>query len=619
MSTRKKRDNVLNDDIDPALIKKKFWSFFKATSNSCRIPETVCYGARFRSKSYDIANLFNKYFSDQFSSPSKYEIDVNFDNDPLLDHSFHELDVFDLLRKMNANKAAGPDGIQSKIMKFCAKGLAKPLTIIFNKCFLSGALPKKWKLANVVPVFKKGDKASVTNYRPISLTCLPMKIFEYLIRDLILNKCEHLIRDTQHGFRNNKSCITQMLPFVDKLATALNNHSRVDVIYFDFAKAFDSVNHDLILHKLKHKFGIDGLLLQLIKDYLRDRMQKVTIDGSFSDILRVHSGVPQGSVIGPLLFVLFIDDINDCISEGTELALYADDTKIWREIRCDNDQVILQDDVNRLSEWSVANKMTFHSEKCKVLPVTNKCLNHVLPFHDHIYELNGNLLDYVQNEKDLGVVTNRQLTWNLHCEMLVIKANKQFGMLRRTCYFMADKKQRCILYISLIRSIFEHCCQIWAPQDNKSLDAIIALQKRGVKWILKEQHMSYSDQIFLIKQKNLDILPVENKFLFSDLVLFYKIINKLVNIDLPNYVIRIEPYMIKQVTRDTNESAKSIDKLKYKCCIAPKVDSFKKSYFYRTVVQWNLLPLNVRTIENIDKFEIDLKEHIWLILGLKPD
>ena len=152
-----------------------------------------------------------------------------------------------------------------------------------------------------------------------------------------------------------------MLPFVDKLATALNNHSRVDVIYFDFAKAFNSVNHDLILHKLKHKFGIDGLLLQLIKDYLRDRMQKVTIDGSFSDILRVHSGVPQGSVIGPLLFVLFIDDINDCISEGTELALYADDTKIWREIICDNDQVILQNDVHRLSEWSVANKMNFHS------------------------------------------------------------------------------------------------------------------------------------------------------------------------------------------------------------------------------------------------------------------
>ena len=139
----------------------------------------------------------------------------------------------------------------------------------------------------------------------------------------------------------------------------------------------------------------------------------------------------------------------------------------------------------------------------------------MLPFYDHIYEFNGNLLDYVENEKDLGVVTNRQLTWNVHCEMLVKKA-KQFGMLRRTCYFMSDKKQRCALYISLIRSIFEHCCQIWAPQDNKSVDAISALQKRAVKWILKEQHMNYSDDIFLIKQRNLDLLPVKNKFLFSD-------------------------------------------------------------------------------------------------------
>ena len=348
-------------------------------------------------------------------------------------------------------------------------------------------------------------------------------------------------------------------------------------------------------------------------------MQKVPINGSSSDTLKVHSGVPQGSVIGPLLFVLFIDDINDCISEGTELALYADDTKIWREIKCDTDQVVLQNDVNRLSEWSVANKMNFHSDKCKVLPITNKCLNHVLPFYDHIYELNGLLLEYVQTEKDLGVVTNRQLTWNSHCEMLVLKANKQFGMLRRTCYFMADKKQRCVLYITLIRSIFEHCCQIWAPQDKKSLDAITALQKRAVKWILKEQHMSYTDETFLIKQKNLDVLPVKNKFLFSDLVLFYKITNKLVNINLPNYVIKVEPHMIEQVTRDNESSAKGIDNFKYKCCIKPRVNSFKHSYFYRTVTQWNLLPLKLRTLESIDTFESELKEHMWLILGLKAD
>ena len=131
--------------------------------------------------------------------------------------------------------------------------------------------------------------------------------------------------------------------------------------------------------------------------------------------------------------------------------------------------------------------------------------------------------------------------------------------------------------------------------------------------------MSYSDKIFLIKQKNLDVLPVRNKFLFSDLVLFYKITNKLVNINLPNYVTRIEPHMIKQVTRENKDSANGIDKFRYKCCIAPKVNSFKKSYFYRTVIQWNLLPLNIRTLEPIKNFEAGLKEHMWLILGLDPD
>ena len=520
---------------------------------------------------------------------------------------------------MNANKAAGPDGIQSKIMKFCAKGLAKPLTIIFNRCFDSGILPKKWKLANVVPVFKKGDKSSVTNYRPISLTCLPMKIFEYCIRDLLLTKCEHLIKDTQHGFRKNKSCLTQLLPYVDKLATALNNNSRVDVVYFDFAKAFDCVNHDLILQKLQHKFGIDGRLLKFIKEYLQGRMQQVSINGKLSDPLSVLSGVPQGSIIGPLLFVLFIDDINDCISEGPELAMYADDTKIWREIKCDADQIILQNDIKELEKWSIANKMFFHPDKCKVLPVTNKSLVYVLPFYEFIYELNGKLLDYTDNEKDLGVVINRRLSWNTNCTSLIVKANKQFGFLKRTCYFVVDTNQRLALYLSLIRSIFEHCCQVWAPYDNKSLNDLNLLQKRAVKWILKEQHKSYADDVFLLKQKELDLLPMKLKFVYSDLVLFYKITNKLVSIELPNYVTRIEPHHILQITRASKPSAEGIDSVKFKCNVTPSVDCFRKSYFCRTVSQWNSLPINLRTRENVEIFETDLKKQMWLILGLEPD
>ena len=208
-----------------------------------------------------MADLFNSYFFEQFSNPSKYDIEIDYCDDPFVDKYIDERTIFDLLIKTNENKAVGSDKITSKLIKFCAKSLARPLTILYNKKFKMGKIPDKWKLADVVPVFKKGTKSSVTNYRPISLTSLPMKILEYCIKDLLISQCGHLIRENQHGFCPHKSCLTQLLPLVDKFAVALNKKSRIDVIYFDFAKAFDSINHDLVLHKLKTKFGINGLLL----------------------------------------------------------------------------------------------------------------------------------------------------------------------------------------------------------------------------------------------------------------------------------------------------------------------------------------------------------------------
>ena len=333
----------------------------------------------------------------------------------------------------------------------------------------------------------------------------------------------------------------------------------------------------------------------------------------------IHPHLPQGSILGPLLFILFIDDICDTVSEGTELVLYADDTKIWREILCEDDQVILQNDINRLFNWSVDNMMQFHPDKCKVVRITNKSTIYNLPFYEFWYSLNGNLLEYEKSEKDLGVVINTKLTWKAQCDSLISKANRQLGLVRRTCYFITDTKQRHALYLSLVRSIFEHCCQVWAPQDVKSLNAFDLLQKRAVKWILKESYISYSDGQFLIKQRNLDLLPMKSKFVYSDLILFYKIVYNKVQIMLPNYVTRIEPQDVKRVTRSNNAISRGIDKLKYKCNIFPKINAFKNSFFVRTMNQWNELPLYLREIGNLDKFSRALKDHLWLILGFEPD
>ena len=179
------------------------------------------------------------------------------------------------------------------------------------------------------------------------------------------------------------SRVTELLPFSHDISLGLNSGELIDVVYFDFAKAFDSVNHDIILHRLKYQFGIDGHMLKLIKEYLKGRKQRVLVKGRYSTILDVKSGVPQGSILGPLLLVLFINDIHTKISENTQIMLYADDTKIWRYILAPIDHEILQRDIDSLNAWATLDKMKFHPEKCKILSINNFNYNILqeLPFY----------------------------------------------------------------------------------------------------------------------------------------------------------------------------------------------------------------------------------------------
>ena len=384
--------------------------------------------------------------------------------------------------------------ISGKILKNCAVSLAYPLSLMFKVSYNTGIIPAEWRMANVVPVHKKGAKDNIENYRPISLTCLIMKTFERIIKEEILDRTEHLLDQRQHGFLRDKSCTTNMVGFCDSLAISMSEKNASDVIYFDFSKAFDSVNHDLILNKLKYKYQIDGRLLKFIMNYLSDRKQQVVIGNTKSEVMPVLSGVPQGSIVGPILFVLFINDLPEGLSPGTNLALYADDTKIWRTILSENDNETLQHDISYLNNWAFDNKMKFHPRKCKVVSVSYRQppLLGILPNIQYIYFLGDDPLDYADTEKDLGVDINSKLNFNDHCDRILTKARQRIGLTRRTCSFVNDTRRRRVLYLTLVRSLFEHCSQIWRPNGKVYIKKFEDLQKFCIKWILAEEYIRYN-------------------------------------------------------------------------------------------------------------------------------
>ena len=378
------------------------------------------------------------------------------------------------------------------------------------------------------------------------------------------------------------------------------------MIYFDFAKAFDSVSHDKILEKLKNQFNINGFMLNFIKGYVQGRSQRVVINGTFSRPLPVKSGVPQGSILGPIIFVLFINDIYQQVSEGTNIALYADDTKIWRKIYSENDCKVLNKDIDSLHKWALNNGMKFNPTKCKVISVTLRRPNYyILPFDRYSYELGDCILDYVNEEKDLGVIITNKLNWESQQKAIISKASRQLGLLIRTCHFIYNQSQKGSLYITLIRSIFEHCRELWGRNYVVSENKFEPIQKRAVKLILNELHKSYTKREYFEKLSRLNLLPIYNYFSIKKLKLFHRIMNNQISIERPSYIV---PY---RSTRHSNNNNLTVSMENNEGVIRP----FGNSFFPSTISIWNSIPDDIKSIPSETLFLSKTKGYIWNVLA----
>ena len=421
--------NIINP-LDSSVNKKPFWHYIKSRrQDRSGVGTLKSSDGRPITTPSEKAHLLNHQFKSVFTIDSNEPHIINRNNTET-DQTIQDIEisisgVYNLLSKSDIHKSQGPDNIHPHFLKETASELAPMLTHLFQQSLDSGVLPNDWKKAYVTPIYEKGDKTNPANYRPISLTSVVCKVMEHILASHIMQYLDtnNILLDTQFGFRSKHSCETQLLLTTTDLAKAIDKNLQTDVGILDFSKAFDKVSHNRLLHKLKH-YGINGNILHWIKSFLHGRTQQVVVEGSYSSPCPVTSGVPQGSVLGPILFLIYINDISNNIH--SQLRLFADDCLVYRTIQSSGDHLILQDDFNTLTSWAKANNMEFNITKCKIIQVTT--LHNKSSF---TYTMNGTPLQPVDHHLYLGVYIHHKLSWQPQVDYICNKANRILGFLWR--------------------------------------------------------------------------------------------------------------------------------------------------------------------------------------------
>ena len=392
----------------------------------------------------------------------------------------------------------------------------------------------------------------------------------------------NLITPLQHGFRKGRNCETQLITTAKDFTSTLNNKGQTDAILLDFSKAFDKVDHSILLTKAE-SLGIGKQMTKWIASFLRNRSQTILVDSAHSDPSPVLSGVPQGTVLGPLLFLIYINDIGNNLSPGTSLRLFADDSLLYRQIRSPEDQDTLQTDLNTLQTWEANNKMEFHPQKCQVMSITNKTkpLNHTYNIHD-------TPLQPTKTAKYLGITIDNKLTFNNHISEISSKASSTLAFISRNFYKCPIKtKQQCIK--TLVHPILNYGASIWDPHTQNNIHKLEKVNKRAARFVTGNYTLEHGQT-----EKNLSLLnwpTLQEQRKHHKLTLMYKINNNIIHAPTED----LQPNPRKPLNFHVPQSS---------------IDAHLHSFYPSTIRLWNQLPQTTKTSTSLTSFSSALKKNL---------